>query len=202
MKRHCSPQVPKKQWNAGPSSTQASLSFSGRRVAWGTILKSSTVFEKAPEQQSVLLLLLLLLPVNLISFGTRINAADSFKWKSGVDNNRHTNAHQALPNRSPTEVSIAPFPPGWPWVFGHNCTQLGFKYFLGKRLGREVWCRQGNEVLRQICGWLLRSNARRPFGGLLACVGAAKSVRKRNLSPIPRPQPRRRGGQTEAALVI
>jgi hypothetical protein len=80
--------------------------------------------------------------------------------------------------------------------------QLGFKYFLGKRLGREVWCRQGNEVLRQICGWLLRSNARRPFGGLLACVGAAKSVRKRNLSPIPRPQPRRQGGQTEAALVI
>ena len=90
----------------------------------------------------------------------------------------------------------------WPWAFGRNCTQLGFKYFLGKRLRREVWCRQGNDVLRQICGWLLRSNARRPFGGLLACVGAAKSVRKRNLSPIPRPQPRRQGGQTEAALVI
>src|SRR6267143_4753321 len=103
MKRHCSAQVRKRQWNAGPSSAQASLSFSGRRVAWATILKLHPL-QKAPQQQSVLLLLLLLLPVNLISFGTRINAGDSFKWKSGVDNKRHTHAHHDLTSPSTTEA--------------------------------------------------------------------------------------------------
>ena len=104
MKRHCSAQAVE-CWIELCASF---LLVFHRRVAWGKILKLPR-FEKAtPQQQSVLLLLLLLLPVNLISFRTRINAGDSFKWKSGVDNKRHTNAHQPLPDRSPAEVSIPP----------------------------------------------------------------------------------------------
>src|SRR6266576_3423883 len=98
---------PKRQWNAGASSAQASLSFSGRRVAWGRY-GSSTVLRKPPSYQSVLLLLLLLISVDLAPPGTRLNTGDSFKSKTVVDNKRHTNAHQPLTSHSPTGVSIPP----------------------------------------------------------------------------------------------
>ena len=43
----------------------------------------------------------------------RLNTGDSFKPKTGVDNKRHTNAHQPLTSHSPTGVSIPPSPPSF-----------------------------------------------------------------------------------------
>jgi hypothetical protein len=40
--------------------------------------------------------------------GTRLNTGDSFRSKTGVDNKRHTNAHQPLTSHSPTRVTIPP----------------------------------------------------------------------------------------------
>ena len=130
MNRHCSAQVPKRQWNAGASSAQASLSFSGRRVAWGRY-GSSTVLRKPPSYQSVLLLLLLLISVDLAPPGIRLNTVDSFKSKTGVDNKRHTNAHQPLTSHSPTGVSIPPSPPDFP-----SCVFRG--WFSAKHEAGEV----------------------------------------------------------------
>jgi hypothetical protein len=61
--------------------------------------------------RSSVLLLLLLLSVDLAPPGTRLNIGDSFKSKTGVDNRRHTNAHQLLTSHSPIGVSIPPSPP-------------------------------------------------------------------------------------------
>ena len=81
-------------------------------VGWlGGRYGSSTVLRKPPSYQSVLLLLLLLISVDLAPPGTRLNTGDSFKSKTGVDNKRHTNAHQPLTSHSPTGVSIPPSPP-------------------------------------------------------------------------------------------
>jgi hypothetical protein len=57
------------------------------------------------------LLLLLLLSLDLAPPGTRLNTGDSFKSKTGVDNKRHTNAHQPLTSHSPIGVTIPPPPP-------------------------------------------------------------------------------------------
>jgi hypothetical protein len=57
-----------------------------------------------------MLLLLLLLSVDLAP-ETRLNTRDSFKSKTGVDNKRHTNAHQPLTSHSPTGVTIPLSPP-------------------------------------------------------------------------------------------
>src|SRR6266576_2299040 len=78
-------------------------------VGWlGGRYGSSTVLRKPPSYQSVLLLLLLLISVDLAPPGTRLNTGYSFKSKTGVDNKRHTNAHQPLTSHSPTGVSIPP----------------------------------------------------------------------------------------------
>ena len=44
-------------------------------------------------------------------FRTRRNTDDSFKWKRGVDNKRHTNAHRHLTSPSPIGALIPPSPP-------------------------------------------------------------------------------------------
>jgi len=84
VKHHCSAQVPKRQWNAGASSAQVSLSFSGRRVAWGTILKLHRL-EKAPQPP---VCFATTLATTFGRFGpsrNRLNTGDSFKSKTGVD---------------------------------------------------------------------------------------------------------------------
>ena len=77
-----------------------------------TQLPSSQIQMLRPVHKSACVnRVLLLLPVNLVSFGTRINAGDTFKWKSGVDNKRHTCAHQPLTSPWPMEAKIPPSPP-------------------------------------------------------------------------------------------
>jgi hypothetical protein len=49
---------------------------------------------------------MLLLSVDLAPPGTCLNTGDSFKSKTGLDNKRHTNAHQPLSSHSPTGISI------------------------------------------------------------------------------------------------
>src|SRR6267143_2090059 len=114
MKRHCSAQVPKRQWNAGPSSAQASLSFSGRRVAWATILK---LHRLAPPSATVCFATTLATTSGQFDlFRNPHKRWRFFQMESGVDNKRHTNAHQPLTDRSPTEVSIPPLRQKYKWL--------------------------------------------------------------------------------------
>ena len=81
------------------------------RLVWQTVAFGlSAISPNLPARPSVLLLLLLL-SVDLAPSGTRLNAGNSFKSKTGVDNKRHTNAHQPLTSHSPMGVSIPPSPP-------------------------------------------------------------------------------------------
>ena len=80
-------QVPRRQWNAGSSSAQTSKRPPRQHSGATTLATTSGRF-------------------NL--FQTPINACDSFKWKRGVDNKRHTNTHPPLTDCSTTEVSIPP----------------------------------------------------------------------------------------------
>jgi len=57
------------------------------------------------------LLILLLILADLRLFQTLMNAEDTFKSSSRIENKRHTGAHQPLTSRSTTTVAIPPFPP-------------------------------------------------------------------------------------------
>jgi hypothetical protein len=79
-------------------------------VAWGTILKHHRL-EKAPQLP---VCFATTLATTFDRFGpsrNRLNTGDSFKSKTGVDNKRHTSAHQPLTSHSPMGVSIPPSPP-------------------------------------------------------------------------------------------
>ncbi len=66
----------------------------------------------------------------------------------------------------------------WPRIFGLNCTQLGLKYFSGVRreggLAEVERLKCSGRVAEDDYDQTLSAHSR----GLLACAGAAKSVRK------------------------